>query len=111
MFIIIIQAASRTPRVYVNVPEKYAVAPATRKGHNLQRRPHAHYTLDSPSIKCSGIPCGQYISNKRPSRFVILSKAFVILSKAFVILSKAFVILSKAKDLCPARDLYELLTS
>jgi len=41
----------------VNIPEKYAVAPGT--------------------------PCGQYISKKRPSRFVILSAA---------------------QDLCPARD-------
>src|SRR2546430_2063049 len=37
-----------------------------------------------------GSPCGQSISNKRPSRFVILSAAFVILSAA--------------KDLSPDRD-------
>src|SRR5712691_253396 len=34
-------------------------------------------------LTCSGTPCGQYISNKKPSRFVILSGA---------------------KDLCPDRD-------
>jgi hypothetical protein len=51
----------------VNIPEKYAIA-----------------------------PCGQSISKKRPSRFVILS----VLCHP----EPRFVILSEAKDLGPARD-------
>src|SRR6266849_1254991 len=63
--------------------EHEAVLVVERPGSTTNRGPG--------SSKCSGRgrsgagrgPCGQYISNKRPSRFVILSGA---------------------KDLCPARD-------